>query len=248
MRLLAASLSVEFLKLKRTLAVWMTLVAPLVVVALQFFVTLNQSERMAKLPDVWTTFNLNVGGIWSVLMLPLFVILEAALLAQTEHANKRWKDLLVLPAPRWMFYLSKFVVLVGMVALSSVVLYLLSLGSGNLARLLRPRLHFGPTPWVAAAVMHLKLLSATVFMLAIQHWFSLRWRSFTVAVSFGISAVVVGFIVVNSNKGDFYPWAMPAHAFGGVAGRYPVVLLTSLMGGTIALAAGAWDFVRQEFG
>ena len=248
MRLLSACLSVEFLKLKRTLALGMTVVAPAVVVALQFFVSLNQATHLTKVPDVWVPYNANIGGIWSVLMLPLFVTLEAALLAQLEHSNRHWKDLLVLPVPRSTFYLSKFLVLAGLVLLSSIVLYLLGLGAGNLTRILRPQLHFGATPWLSTAGMHLKLLSATLLMLALQHWCSLRWKTFTVAVSFGISAVVIGFIAVNSKYGDFYPWAMPAHAFIGPPGSYKIILLTSLAGGALALCAGAWDFVRQDFG
>jgi hypothetical protein len=242
------SLAVELLKLKRTFALWMTLIAPALVVALEFLVVIKQGDRMTKSADVWPVFNGNISSIWAVLMLPLFVTLEAALLAQLEHANRHWKELLVLPAPRSIFYLSKFLVLAAMVALSTAVIYVLSMGTGNLLRAIAPRVHFGPTPWTAVAIVYLKLVSSTLAMLAIQHWFSLRWKSFTVAVSTGMSAVVVGFVVVNSEYGDFYPWSMPAHAFGGVPGRFNVVLITSLLVGGLALAAGAWDFVRQEFG
>lgn len=248
MSVLRDSLSVELLKLKRTFALWMTLIAPALVVALEFLVMFKQGYRLAKSPDLWPVFNANVSAIWAVLMLPLFVTLEAALLAQLEHANKHWKDLLVLPAPRWVFYVSKFLVLAAMVLLSTSAVYVLSIGCGNLLKVVRPQLHFGPTPWSTAAAVYLKLLSATLPMLAIQHWISLRWRTFTVAVSSGMSAVVVGFILVNSEYGDFYPWAMPARAFGGLPGRFNVVLLTSLIVGGLALFAGAWDFVRQEFG
>jgi hypothetical protein len=248
MRLLMSSLSVEILKLKRTLAFWISFLLPAVVVALQFLVNFKQADRLAKTPDMWPSMTANVAGLWAVLMLPLFVTLEAALLAQLEHSSKHWKDLFVLPAPRWMFYFSKFLVLAAMVALSTAVTYLYCLGSGNLLRIVRPQLHFGATPWAAAAVVYWKLLSATLLMVAIQHWISLRWKNFTVAVSAGIMAVVIGFIVVNSEYGDYYPWAMPAHAFGGVAGRYKVVLLTSLIAGAAALIAGAWDFTRQELG
>ena len=248
MRMLWDSLAVELMKLKRTFALWMTLIVPALVVALEFLVVIKQGDRIAKSADVWPIFNSNISSIWAVLMLPLFVTLEAALLAQLEHANRHWKDLLVLPAPRWIFYLAKFLVLSAMVIMSTAVIYGLSIGTGNLLRVIAPRVHFGPTPWRAVTTVYLKLLSATLAMLAIQHWFSLRWRSFTVAVSTGMSAVVIGFIVVNSDYGDFYPWVMPARAFGGLPGRFNIVLITSLVIGGLALVAGAWDFVRQEFG
>lgn len=81
MSVLRDSLSVELLKLKRTFALWMTLIAPALVVALEFLVMFKQGYRLAKSPDLWPVFNANVSAIWAVLMLPLFVTLEAALLA-----------------------------------------------------------------------------------------------------------------------------------------------------------------------
>jgi hypothetical protein len=245
---LMASLSVELLKLKRTLALRMSFVAPAVVVALQVLFFFWQADRMPKTPDFWPLFTSSVAGLWAVLMLPLYITLEASLLAQLEHSNKHWKDLLVLPAPRWMFFVSKFLVLGAMVALSTGVVYLLCIGGGTLLHVIRPRLHFGPTPWGAAGLVHLKLLSATLLMITIQHWISLRWRNFTVAVSSGMLAVVIGLIVVNSEYGDYYPWAMPAHAIGLNPSRYKTILFTSLIVGAFALLAGAWDFARQELG
>lgn len=87
---LARTLSAELLKLKRTLAFRMIIVAPLLVATLQFFVLWNQK----RFPDgfkLWEMLPRNVLSLWAVFMLPLFITLETALLNGLEHSEKQWK-------------------------------------------------------------------------------------------------------------------------------------------------------------
>ena len=50
----------------------------------------------------------NVLNLWAILALPLFITLETALLAQTEHSEKHWKHLFALAVPRWVYYAAKW--------------------------------------------------------------------------------------------------------------------------------------------
>jgi lantibiotic transport system permease protein len=57
-----------------------------------------------------------------VLALPLFITLEVALLAGLEHGQDHWKDLFVLPIPRWTIYTAKLATAALLLALSLVLL------------------------------------------------------------------------------------------------------------------------------
>src|SRR5687768_8102979 len=97
---LLRALSAEALKLRGTLALWMCLIAPATVVALYVLqmTFMDYGKRPALPPaDAWMMFAQSVLVLWALLMLPLFVTLESALLAGLEHANQQWKHLLALP-------------------------------------------------------------------------------------------------------------------------------------------------------
>jgi hypothetical protein len=65
-------------------------------------------------------------------MLPLFVTLETGQLSALEHHNKTWKQLYVLPVPRWAVYASKQVIALGLIGLSMIVLAAMTVGVGLL--------------------------------------------------------------------------------------------------------------------
>lgn len=80
-----------------------------------------------------------------------------------------------------------------------------------------------------------------------QHWVSLRWRSFTVSFCVGMVAMVVGFVLINAGEwGRFYPWAMPSAAVMKGSIRVELVLAVCWLFGIAAAAAGCRDFCRRE--
>ena len=109
MTYLLRALSAEILKTKRTLAFWMTLVTPAVVCILQLLMLLCWTGQYgAELGDAWIASSQNTYALWAILALPLFITLETALLAQTEHSEKHWKHLFAQPIPRWAAYAAKW--------------------------------------------------------------------------------------------------------------------------------------------
>src|SRR5690606_20585172 len=92
---LARVLAAEAIKLRNTLALWMCLIAPAVVVLLYLMMALSskRAPQPADAEEAWSGWFRAVSGLWSFLMLPLFITLEAALLAGLEHANHQWKFL-----------------------------------------------------------------------------------------------------------------------------------------------------------
>ena len=109
MNALSRALSAEMLKLRGTLALWMCLVAPATVAVLYMLqMTFMDWDKRPPMTgqEAWTMYAQAVLALWSILMLPLFLTLEAALLAGLEHGNQQWLHLLALPLPRGAHYLA----------------------------------------------------------------------------------------------------------------------------------------------
>src|SRR5688572_21407552 len=127
----ARALSAEVLKIKRTLALAVAVALPLVIVVMNLFILIRMRVFDEGF-DGWQYLLLNSIVLWGLLMLPLYITLETALLAGLEHGDKNWKQLFALPIPRPAIYAAKQAVSLGMVALSMVVLVLGALAAGML--------------------------------------------------------------------------------------------------------------------
>ena len=247
------ALSAELLKLRGTLALWMCLIAPAVVVAL-YVLQVSFSKivpRPATDPaESWFFFTQSIFVLWSFLMLPLLVTLQSALLAGLEHNDNQWKHLLALPVPRRVHYLAKLLVLTGLVLAAFVVLLLLIPVGGWLLVLLKPAfgLH-GLPPWPALVKSAAACFAASWLIVTLQTWIAIRWRSFTVAVAVGMSATVIGFLVGQSERfGHWYPWSMPMQVFAGHGEHLPFVVAAGVLGGLAVTGLGLADYLRREIG
>jgi len=249
---LARALSAEALKLRGTLALWLCLVAPAVVVALytlQMLVARIPASRPIPAPEqAWLMFSQSVFALWCFLMLPLFITLEAALLAGLEHSDRQWKHLLALPLPRGVHYLAKLAALAVLLALAFVALVALVPVGMELLALARPRFGIaGPPPWAyllrTAGVCYL----ASLLMVSLHTWLAVRWSSFTVAVSAGMSATVMGFLIGQSERyGHWYPWSMPVQVLAG-KGQWTDFVVAASIGGALAAAWLGWfAFGRRD--
>lgn len=247
LRVLPAVILTEYLKLRRTLALRMT-VLPLVVVFLYFLLGIfGTSSLVRQNPDVWSSLARNTVSLWTILMLPLFITLETSLLAGLEHTDRNWKYLLTMPVPRWTVYVSKFFVALTLVCLAHVVLFCGTMVSGLLLRALAPELKLGALPMHLVAWPLAQISVAVVMAVAIQHWVSLRWPSFIAAMGFGMCAMVIGFLAVNSQEyGPWFPWSLTLHTLSprGTFVIHPT--LYSAIGAVMVTVLGAWQFSRRD--
>ena len=243
MNALRRALSAEALKLRGTLALWMCLIAPATVVALLVLqLTFQEIRHLPAYPadEAWMRFAQGVLALWTFLMLPLFVTLQSALLAGLEHANQQWKHLLALPLPRGAHYLAKLLALAAMAMLAMIVLLLLIVLGGGLLSLLQPKFGIGgPPPWAFLLSRIPAIFAATLLIIALHNWIAIRWRSFTVAVSIGMTATVAGFLIGQSKSfGHLYPWSLPAQVLAGDGERLKYAVLVGLLGGMVVAALG----------
>jgi lantibiotic transport system permease protein len=251
MKSLWRALSAELLKTKRTLAFWMTMVTPMVVCILQLLVLLRiDGPFSSDNIDAWRASTSNIFVIWCILALPLFITLETALLAQTEHSEKQWKHLFALAVPRWAYYAAKWLVGALLLLLGQVFLLTGTLLTGYLMRWIKPSLDFGPVApvgWMLTILAEVYLIS--LLMLSIHTWVSLHYRSFTVAVGVGMAAAVSNIILINSKDAQhFFPWILTAHALPAMQdkGYLPVALAAGILGGLLLAIVGGWEVTRRD--
>ncbi len=108
-----------------------------------------------------------------------------------------------------------------------------------------------PIPWVVIFRDGAQVMGLAFLALTIQHWVSVRWRSFSVAIGTGIVALVTGSFAAAATQQtggwpQYFPWAMPML----VLARHPHHIEAALwIGGALGVVvatAGCLDFCRRE--
>jgi pimeloyl-ACP methyl ester carboxylesterase len=238
----------EILKLKRTLALRMIFIAPVLAAMLGLLV---QSAVIAHgrgdlAQTLWESLARGCLTIWAVFLLPLLITLETALLCGIEHAEKQWKHIFVLPLPRYAVYWAKFLMAQGLILASTLVMCLLILPSGWLLILAHPSLTgAGPAPLWSILSTALQCWLAAGLILSANLWIALRWPNFTVVLGAGIAGTFFALFAQSSDASEYYPWLFPNNALlGGELGF--VALLLGAGGGLVMAILGCFDFVHRE--
>ena len=251
MNVLLKAVGAEILKMKRTLALWMVFIAPMVVVVLSFLQIYMQGapkKPPASADEAWLRLGLGITTLWAFLMLPLFITLETALLGGLEHGERQWKQLFALPVPRWTIYTAKLLVCSALIAASTIVLWAGTIAAGFLLQRAVPEWgNSGVPPWLTMLQSALLTWLAAWLIIALQTWISLRWRSFALAVGIGMSGTVVGFIVMQSEQwGKFYPWALPMTTMAGEGKNMPFAVAYGIVAGILVGIVGCWEMTRRD--
>ncbi len=245
------ALYAERLKMKRTLALWLAPLAPLVIIALQVAVILERQQyyRTQEVANAWHEYGGQTVFLWTVLLLPLFITLETALLANLEHGNGQWKYLFALPVPRGAIYAAKQVSGMAIIGLSMAALYVYIVVSGLVLRALTPGLGFeAPVPWRAFFEYIALSYLASWLILGLHTWVGLRWQNFVVASAVGVAAMVVAVVMIQSDWAAWYPWTLPGLVANGLEAGEEILpqLLLGCLGGPLIALVGGWDVVRRD--
>lgn len=248
MRHIVTAFKVELIKARRSLAFMVALVAPLVIAVVQIAMYVDYMDFYlgGSEHNPWPTFNQTMLTYWALLMLPLFVTLETALLAQMEHKQSNWKLLYAQPMPRWAIYVAKYLMGWLLMAASSLILVGLMLATGYFLYMIYPEYGFNaPFPLLDTLRNLLIVGASSALLLAMHTWVSLRWSSFVVPVVVGIAATVVGIFVFGTDYVYWYPWTIP----GALAMEINLPNLLTLavgLSGLVLMLPVCWDLARME--
>ncbi len=240
----------EQLKLRGTVAVWLSVLTPLTIVMLGTMMAWSMPLMLTSdaHEGPWQAFINSVLAIWAGMMLPLFVTLEAALLAGLEHSNNQWKHLLALPLPRSAHYVAKLTALLALTSLATLVLCLLISLGGLLITLTPGSPLAGPPAWEYLFVHALATIVAGLPMIAVQMFIAIRWRSFSVTMMSGITGTLVAMLTPKGGSfSEYFPWALPATAVLGDPAQRSFVLIEGITAFLVVAILGIWDFSRREY-
>ena len=250
MHYLIRALGAEFSKTRRTLALLLTFVAPVVVALLQFCMLMQNPNRVVDPSGgEWESTMRSAMVLWALLMLPLFVTLETALTAGLDHDSRAWKWLFALPLPRWSHYTAKLVANAALIALSTAVMAVAAAGVGLGLRWLRPGTGYeAAVPWGFIAENAALVYVAALLIIAVHTWVGMRSRNFVAAIAVGIIATFAAVMAINSKYVDDYPWTLLGYLVmslkdTGIAWR---ALALSVGGAAAVSMVGCWDFCRQD--
>jgi hypothetical protein len=233
----------------------MVVLTPAAVVMLVFFMAANapfSTIRRGGTGKEWAGFSQLVCLLWAALMMPLDISLETALVAGIDHADNQWKSLLARPVPRWTWYIAKLIVIVAMLAVSTVVLFCGILVAGITLPHIQGELAFKfPIPWGAILIPGTQVAGLAFLSITIQHWVSLRWRSFSVAIGVGIVGMVVGYVAAiatlrTPDWPQYFPWALPMLVLSRHPQNTESVLWVSGAIGLIVAMVGCLEFCKRE--
>ncbi|HEX7341628.1 MAG TPA: ABC transporter permease [Rhodanobacteraceae bacterium] len=247
------ALHAEILKLKHTMALRLVVLIPVGIalliiaqyISIAHYMPGHHAHTAAK---AWFSLGRSTFVFWCLLMLPLFVTLETALLAGLEHNNRQWKHLEALALPRNAHYFGKWSMAVLMVICAHLILLALIPVAGWVLMFAAPTLGIAGVPALGPLVGPVAgSMLASLLMISLQMWVALHWRSFSVAVSVGIFAMVAGFLIGRSHTwGKFYPWSMPMQVFGKDAHNMTVAIWLGSVAGIVVALIGLYDYLRRD--
>jgi lantibiotic transport system permease protein len=182
----------------------------------------------------------------------LYITLETALFAGLDHSENQWKALFARPVPRWTVYVSKLLIAAAMMAASGAVLVCGLIAAGLVLRHLTSEARFDATIPFAPILQQTAQMTGLAFLsLTVQHWVSLRWRSFSVAIGFGIVMMVTSFamLLASGQYGtwpQYFPWALPMLVLAKQPHNVGAALLIGAAVGVVCTVAGCLDFCSRE--
>jgi hypothetical protein len=237
-------LSVELLKIRRSLALLMMFAIPLMVILL-ITVTLVKQNPAVFGPTQWRQFWTGLTGLWCYFMLPLYIALVTGLLNGQEHKNQTWRLMLTLPVSQfqlfvvkaflaWLFVVGATAVLAGGALLAAALMVLCGLGADG-------AFSYPLLPVVA------KVGLACLPVLAIQHALSWRYQNLVLPLAIGVIATMGITQIGSSRDWVWYPWSYSMMAVNGsdVANQQQALLLAAAVG-AVLFALGALVLGRRD--
>jgi hypothetical protein len=234
--------SAELLKMKRTLALWLAVLTPLLIVVLQFVFLLRVPQSRLK-AGIWPALQ---GGLmfWAIFLLPLVACLLTALLNGIEHRDGNWKQIFARPISRIAVYSAKALAAHVLLAAGSASVYAGLIVAGYIGHALLPKIPFGPAPWLPLFQKLALVYVASSALIGIHLWVSARVKTFPLPLGLGVGAVLTSLIAANDKVMAYWPWMAPANTTQ--PDRLVAALTVGIGGGIVVVALGAWDTARRD--
>lgn len=180
----------EWLKLRRSLALWMVIIGGFFTPAIIIIARLVNHANVPALyekEDFWDRLWRNSWESMAVFFLPLGAILTTSLIAQIEYKNNTWKQIHTLPVSYATIFFSKLAVI-----LTLMLIFFVLFNIGIYLSAVVPYLLISGTPYPQQALPWKKFLTEDALyfidclpIVALQYLLALRFKNFLVPVGLG---------------------------------------------------------------
>jgi len=210
MKQLAAIYSAEMLKLKRSIALQLVLLVPLLIILLMIGTLLNKNPENYNQKMFFSMLQ-SVYVSWLVLVLPMFLAIVTGLISANEQMTSQWKHIFCLPVKRGKVLLAKWLVEISVLIAANLVLSILFILAFPILNACMPQINF---ILFLNGVDFLNIFSLVCLMslgvASLQFAFSLLLPGLIPAIGLGIAAVTFSMGVSYSGLAvDLFPWTLP---------------------------------------
>lgn len=191
----AASIRSEILKTKRTAALYLTVLAAIVIPFILFMDEVTPADGNAAPKIVnWAEYISNGHTAMNFVFLEMFIILASTMLLQTEFKNNAWKQVLASPQKFSTIYFSKFVVLQILTIAMLVIFNLLMAAFAIILDLMKDGETFSAflQQWPDMIALSTRSYVASVGMSACCYWIALKWKNFVAPIGIGFVLYMLG--------------------------------------------------------
>lgn len=214
-----SSLKSERLKLKRTFALWLTIISALIVPVLFFIVYLIRYKHVIPVEGAnpWDEYLMHQVRNAIPFLVPMFIVLITSLIIQIEHKATGIKQLFVFAVPKWSIYFGKLSSVLIMIASSYVLFYVSILCFGYILGAVHSELQF--LNFSADHGKYIPMLFnsfiGSLGIVAIQFWLSFRFKNFIVPLGVGMTLVILGLIGAKASEAIYFPYAYNVLSLAG---------------------------------
>lgn len=241
----------EFIKLKNTFALWLSLLGALFVPLVLFATYLSDLKAFVPGHGVnpWDDFLvriLNGCCFFSV----GFILLIIGLIIHIEHKANAWKHLFTLPISRGRIYLGKLAVIFAMVV-GFFTLYLsFSVLVGVTLGYVVSDLGFSKFPLPCLHVLRFvsEFLIAILPMVFLQFWLSFRLRNLITSLGIGLGGLMIGLLLKNWEYIVYLPYATPFQMLNYKpqdAASHQNLYLLNVMYTVLLAVLSCYDFTKR---
>jgi len=200
------SLRSEWLKHKRSSALWLVVGAGFFIPALIIAVRILRPAGLPKLyasAGFWDQLWTQSWESMSIFIMPLVVMLCASLVTQLEYRNNTWKQVHASPQPFAAIYIAKLLII-----LVLIVELLVCFNAGIFLAGVVPSIIIPNVDWPAASIPFARFFkeNATYFVdalpiVGLQYLLALRFRNFMVPLGIGMAIwiLAIGALVWDYN-------------------------------------------------
>lgn len=244
----------EFLKSKRTAALWLTVVGAVFIPVINFIRLVARPDYFVR-PFKDNPWQQIINDNWeaaTIFLLPIYVILVTSLVVQIEYRNNTWKQVYTSPRTLADIFFSKFIVIHSLILLCFILFSAFIILASYATNLVQKQYTFfdHAVPWKLLFLLIVKSYFSVLAITSIQYWLSLRFRNFIVPAGIGLGLLITGLIIHAWDHLYYYPYMYSMISFMRNYEKIPGFVFKAQLFNVIwfvmVLSIGFFDLVQRK--